>query len=93
MTKVTKSTERVNYPECEKWAAVQPQVRAIQAFTEWLEIEKHYELARRGEEGQLTTIRDRVEDLLYQHFEIDPRKLDDERRAMLDRHVKLTERA
>lgn len=63
------------YPECEKWAKVHDDAVTIINFTEW--VENNY-----GEMDEY--LRPKTEQLLYEYFEIDPKKLEAERSAMLD---------
>jgi len=95
MRKVTKSRGKVNYPEHEKLKALQPQTKAVQAFIDWLFDEKGWTIA--NDDGKehirdsgLWPVRMSREEIMAAHFEIDLRKLDDEKRAMLDHHRELT---
>lgn len=69
------------YPEAEKLARVGEQKQAILEFLEWCQSEGLW-LARY--EGQrLTTIMERSEPLVHRFFGLDDKKLEAERRAML----------
>ena len=63
-----------NYPEAEKWAKVHDHAVAITGFMQWID-DKYGDV----EYWQ----RPKLEDLLYEYYEIDSKKLEEERRAML----------
>lgn len=63
----------VTYPECEKWAKVHSDASAILQFMEWRDYRMHGN-------GPVPT----TEMLVYEYFNIDPKKLEAERRAMLE---------
>lgn len=70
------------YPESEKLAKASNEMRAIRAFLDWAEEEKGYHLeAVRGEPMRTES----TGALLYEHFGIDEKKLEAERRAMLEK--------
>ena len=60
------------YPECDKWAKVHSDAVAILGFLEWKD-------AREPKGMHIS-----YQDLVYEYFEIDPKKLEEERRAMLE---------
>lgn len=78
-------------PTCEKWAAAGPRWRPVQEFIEFLnaegvcltpDIENQYPRIL-GETDQLN--------LIYKWLDIDPEKLEKERRALLDYQRQLNE--
>lgn len=82
------SQKKVDYPECEKLGRVHEQIVAITQFFEWLsskgvilgKTEKVFE-----DFGAFYPYNERTEKLLYEYFEIDATKLEQERRAMLEK--------
>ncbi len=73
------------YSEHDKLKKVQPQSQAIGQFLEWLLDAKQYVICALDEKGySWYPVRDSIEDLLYAYFEIDPKKIEQEKRAMLE---------
>ena len=64
--------EKYPYPECDKWAKVHNDAVSILGFLEWKD-------AREPREIHIS-----YQDLVYEYFEIDPKKLEEERQAMLE---------
>ncbi len=78
-----------DYPEHEKLEAVAEKSQLIGEFLEWLE--GHYTLAEsRQPKGRLNQelwpARVSTEELLAKYFEIDTKKLEEEKRAILEAH-------
>lgn len=63
---------KLKYPECEKWGKVYLDAGAILNFLDWKD-------ARVAKEIFIS-----YEDLVYEYFDIDPKKLEAERSAMLE---------
>ena len=61
------------YPECEKWAKVHDAAVAITGFWDW-----HFA------QDDATFYNMPLQEQLYLYFEIDSKKLEEERRAMLE---------
>lgn len=84
------------YPECTKLALVGDKRRELNAFLEWLREEKKIELGDMEaveRTGAIYPVRyglDGYDKLVLEYLEVDPVKLEEERRAMLD---ELQERA
>lgn len=76
------------YPECTKLSAHHDEILELQRFLDWCD-EKVDGRARLVDEMEYVIEGRRLELLLYQYFEIDPRKLEDERRAILEEQRKL----
>ncbi len=85
------------YPECEKLRAARPTSDKLSEFLDWLSEQKivlctlnpeHYK-AKGGEYYQIT---ERPEELLARFFNIDLKKVEKERRQMLDELHKTNER-
>lgn len=75
------------YPECSKAVAVQDQSQAIGAFLEWL-FDKGLQLARvedayGPDHGELVPVYKTITEVLAEYFEIDLKKMETEKRAML----------
>src|ERR1019366_574338 len=82
------------YPECTKLDIHHEKILILQRFLDWCEErEPHVMLAKEEELNpgeELTPITGRrLELLIYKYFEIDPVKLETERRTMLDEQRKL----
>lgn len=69
--------------EIEKVRAVRERSQTIGAFLEWLQ-SKEYVIASWGADDKLYPVRDSIEQLLAQYFDIDLKKLEKEKRALLD---------
>jgi len=69
------------YPECTKWdiALDQEGGLALQRFLDWL-----LENKTRNEYGFIRVLDLHPQKLIYEYFEIDEKKLEQERRQMLD---------
>lgn len=70
------------YPEHEKLKLVQPLSQACGAFLEWLG-EQGYTICEMDEHDRRWPVQKSRDRLLAEHFEIDPDKLEAEKRAML----------
>lgn len=74
---------REEYPECEKLSAVSDERRTLSEFFEWLE-SRGMLLCTYEPDFQIPWPVTKSNDtLIYEFLEIDPKKLDQERRAML----------
>jgi len=71
------------YPECEKMSAVREESQAIGQFLDWLCGEKEYEICSYKDGDILTPIRFSIENLLAEFFDIDLKKVEKEKHAML----------
>jgi hypothetical protein len=82
---VVGEVSNTNYPEHQKMKAVKPAADAIANFLEWIREEGmticRYEETRRR--GEYFPVRDGIKQLLAAHLEIDLKKIDDEKDAML----------
>lgn len=78
--------KKVDYPECEKLGRVHEQIVTITQFMEWLSSE-HVMLGKYLADWaeSFQPISENTDQLLYRYFEIDPQKLEQERRAMLEK--------
>lgn len=74
----------MKYPEHEKMKSVKTQSQAIGEFVEWLEGEGIFLARYREGRDYMDTVPERIESLLARHFEIDLKKIDAEKDAMLD---------
>lgn len=78
----------IYYPECTKLSNNHDEVSAILDFLEWLGGEK-IQLGKYGQRGDLmyhmTPIAESAQSLVYRFLDIDPVKLEEERRDMLRR--------
>ena len=72
------------YPECAKLGAVHDQLQIIRGFMEWLSSEKRLGLAGYDEYDRLQWATKNTDQLLMEFYDIDPKKLEEERRAMLE---------
>lgn len=93
--------EPPKYPECEKWAKIHDQAVTITEFITWLSgqgiflAETHCTNPQSKPELRLYTyipIGTSLQNLIYRCFKIDPAKLEQERRAMLDEAREANER-
>lgn len=71
------------YPECEKLAREDKRRTAVIHFLEWC-AEQRIELAKMDERGHLDPVMERDDQIVLRWLEIDPQKLEDERREMLE---------
>lgn len=76
---------------CEKLNSVGDERRTLNEFLEWLETEQGIALCNReqtdsgfAKHGYYEPIRKKHEELVFEFLEIDPKKLEDERRAMVE---------
>lgn len=74
----------MKYPECEKLREVHSQSQVIGQFLDWLQHEKRISLAEYDEYDRLQWAAKKNEDLLAEFFDIDLKKVEEERRAILD---------
>ena len=73
------------YPECEKLAKVRNESQTIGEFLEWLMGTKEVILAKyQGKLDTLTETRESIESLLAEFFGIDLKKVEKERRQMIE---------
>ena len=70
---VMKNQKPADYPECEKWGKVHSDAVAITGFVEWADW-KYPDVY----------LRPSLQDQLYEYFDIDAKKLEEERRAMIE---------
>lgn len=84
---LARPAEAAEYPECDKMLAVQDKSQALGEFLDWLQEEKGVQLAYypEGEEAtdELVPWRRRTEEILAEFFDIDLKKVEEERRVML----------
>jgi hypothetical protein len=81
------------YPEHDKLHAVKDQSQAIGSFLDWLQNErKPRTVLAIHEWDEWVPTNERIEALLAEYFEIDLKKLEEEKRAMLDELRKANER-
>ena len=76
----------MNYPECEKIAAVQEKSRELTNFVDWLR-EHGYSICEEvtyGDQEEWVTTRRPFEQLFADYFGIDLKKVEEERRALLE---------
>lgn len=78
-----------DYPECEKMTNVRPQSDIVGEFLDWMSNKKEYNICEYhedgpGEAGGYYPINSNIEELLADFFEIDLKKIEEERRQMLD---------
>ena len=77
----------MEYPECEKMRKVKDQSQVIGEFLDWLHGEKNILFAeQRGEPpfDRILPVLFNTEELLAEFFNIDLKKVEQEKRAMLD---------
>ena len=79
--------KRKSYPQCEKMSAVNAEAQSIGNFLEWLSEQGLFVAEYTKIEGyrdeQAWPINESVEQLLARYFEIDLKKVEKERHAML----------
>jgi hypothetical protein len=79
------SQDGPDYPEHAKLKAVVPLSQAIGAFLDWLQGEHRVVLCRYRDDGDtLRPTYESIETMLAAHFEIDLKKLEAEKVAMLE---------
>lgn len=72
-------------PELDKMSAAKTQSQPAGEFLEWLLGEKGFVLAKyEGDANYPHPIYETIEELLAEHFEIDLKKIEEEKRAMLE---------
>lgn len=78
----------MSYPECEKLAAEHGRLVVVQEFLDWLDEHDLVLCERAGANGRYETLyvpqARRPEVLIHEFLGIDARRLESERRAMLD---------
>ena len=79
----------MEYPECENMAKVRPQSDIIGEFLGWLQGKKEWEMCEYqpdepGVAGGYCPVHFNTEELLAEFFNIDLKKVEEERRQMLD---------
>jgi hypothetical protein len=82
----TKMEEMPNCPECEKLEKVAEESNDIGQFIEWL-LEHEYQICTYSEmdgDGEYVAAHTSIEELLASYFKIDLKKVEQERRALLD---------
>lgn len=76
------------YPLCTRLSGLDTEHRTLVNFMEWITGEregKHYELARlEGQNNFLTPCMERIDNLIFEFLGIDGKKLEKERRKMLE---------
>jgi hypothetical protein len=78
-----RTTEEIEkYPECNKWASIQTEIRAIRSFLDWCHETHEVSLMSFDQRGDPEIQGN--EGLLREYFEIDSNKLEEERRRMLE---------
>lgn len=75
--------DETTFPEHEKLKAHQDEARTVGDFIDWLNCEGIL-LCARDDYDELYPIRKRIEDIIGDFLEIDPKKLEQEKRRMLD---------
>lgn len=83
MADASKKSLAEQYPECEKLAKVSKRSNACGEFLSWLEAEKGFLLASYNDNERLLPVNYNIEALLGEFFEIDMKKVEKERRAIL----------
>lgn len=78
----------MSYPEHEKMKRIKPEADVVARFLEWLD-ERGYIICQRGPGSgrhgeELWPMNKQIEWFLAEHFEIDLKKIQDEKDAMLD---------
>ena len=81
----------MNYPEHEKLHLIKDKSQEIGSFLEWLQDDAKIILAEYDEMDFLYPIYIRTEELLAKYFNIDLKKIEQEKRAMLDEIRKVNE--
>ena len=85
--------QQPNYPECEKLAEVSPQSNVVGEFLDWLSNEKNLTICTYTEDEDPMVLGDcssyypyhyDTEQLLAEFFEIDLKKVEEERRQILE---------
>lgn len=69
------------YPELSKLNSVGTEYKQLNAFLDWLDQEKKLDLVERKTGMTCTT---RLEELVAEYLELDLKKIEDERRALLE---------
>lgn len=72
------------YPEMAKWDKVHSEAQAILFFHEWLSSKKHQLAYYPPNMKHLYPVTQTWDNLVYEYFEIDPNKLERERRDLLN---------
>jgi hypothetical protein len=87
------------YPECERWAKIHSNVLVIKEFLDFVNYTTKPKVAlcefylTNSDSGEWYMIGGaKIDDLLYKFFDIDPIKLENERRAMLDKLREMNEK-
>ena len=78
------NTVEAKMPECGQIQAVKDKSQAIGEFIDWLGEIKGIHLCKWVGENTLDYAGERIEDLLAEHFGIDLKKVEQERRDMLE---------
>lgn len=84
----TTARDTKKYPMATRLSELDTEHRTLVNFMEWITGEregKHYELARlEGVNDFLTPCMERIDNMIFEYLGIDPKKLDQERRQMLE---------
>jgi hypothetical protein len=75
---------KTTYPEHEKLEALDGKNQLIGSFLDWLADEEEVNLCVYADNDRLVSYRKSTPDIIAKFFDIDPVKLEDEKRAMLD---------
>lgn len=78
------------YPEHEKLKEIQPDSQKIGEFLEWLQDEKRLELCHFVGDELVPSYTSKMQ-LLAEFFEIDQKKIEEEKQAMIDEMRRLNE--
>jgi hypothetical protein len=89
---VIKPPDMPNTPECVKLREARDSINTILRFLEFL-ITKDLRICARDTEGEFYLKFESDESLIHEHLGIDARRLENERRALLDYQRQLTERS
>ena len=74
----------INTPELDKMVKIQEKSQTIGEFLSFMESEKHYMLCKRsGEFNEFSPVRRLKEDLIAEFFNIDLKKVEQEKRSLL----------
>lgn len=75
------------YPEHEKLKAIQAESEACGAFLDWMSAQGYHICKLRDKDERFIPVSYRTEELLAKHFDIDEKKLEQEKRKILSDFV------